>query len=195
MRYLTRVLPLVLVALVAAPAAAVSVEAPTPPADAELALVVSVTDGDTIRVDRVGGGSEPVRYIGIDTPETVHPDQPEEPWGAEASAANEALVADRLVLLERDVSDTDRYDRLLRYVWVEEPDGWVMVNGELVAQGLAEVRAYEPDTRHHDWFSQLEDEAIGGGAGHVGPHATGGARQPAGGHPGPVRLGLKAAHG
>lgn len=143
--------------------------AATPPADAERAVVVAVTDGDTIRIDRGAGVAERLRYIGIDTPETVHPSEPVEPWGPEASAANRRLVADRQVLLERDVSDRDRYDRLLRYVWVEQPDGWHMVNAELVALGLAEVRAYEPDTRHDAWLRQVEDVARAAGRGIHGP--------------------------
>ncbi len=143
--------------------------AATPPADAERAVVVDVTDGDTIRIDRGAGVVERLRYIGIDTPETVHPSEPVEPWGPEASAANRRLVADREVLLERDVSDRDRYDRLLRYVWVEQPDGWHMVNAELVALGLAEVRAYEPDTRHDAWLRQIEDVARAAGRGIHGP--------------------------
>ena len=127
--------------------------------------MLDVTDGDTIRVDRGDGGNERVRYIGIDTPETVHPEQPVEPWGPEASAANEELVADQVVLLERDLSDTDQYDRLLRYVWVETPEGWLMVNGELVALGLAEVRSYEPDMKHDAYLRGVEDEARQAGAG------------------------------
>ena len=117
------------------------IPAPTPPADGERAIVIDVTDGDTIRVDRGDGGNERLRYIGIDTPETVKPDAPVEAWGPEAAAANEELVGGRVVLLERDVSEYDKYDRLLRYVWVEGSDGWLLVNAELVAQGLAEVRA------------------------------------------------------
>lgn len=137
---------------------------PSPPAGAERALVVDVTDGDTIRVDR-GGVVERLRYIGIDAPETVHPDEPVGAWGPQASAANEALVAGRVVLLERDVSERDRYDRLLRYVWVEGSDGWRMVNAELVAQGLAEVRAYPPDTKHDAWLRTIEAEARAAGLG------------------------------
>ena len=147
-----------LVLLVPAPAGAV--DAPVPPADGELVRVIDVTDGDTIRVAWPDGWWERVRYIGIDTPEIGHePGEADEPWGPEATQANRDLVEGRQVLLERDVSDTDRYDRLLRYVWVETDDGWVMVNGELVAAGLAEVRAYEPDTKHHAWFRTLQDEA------------------------------------
>jgi len=141
------------------------IPAPAPPADGEMALVIDVTDGDTIRVDRGDGGNERLRYIGIDTPETVKPDAPVDRWGPEASAANEELVGGRVVLLERDVSEYDKYDRLLRYVWVEGSDGWLLVNAELVAQGLAEVRAYAPDTRHDGYLRQVEDEARREGAG------------------------------
>jgi micrococcal nuclease len=161
---------LALVALLA-PAGVVAQSAlpPTPPEDGEPALVVDVIDGDTIRVEREDGTVERVRYIGVDTPEIGHGEgEPDEPFGREAMRANAGLVADELVLLERDVSDRDRYERLLRYVWVEEPAGWTMVNGALVTRGLAEVRAYEPDTRHHEWFVELRDEAIEAGVGMYG---------------------------
>jgi micrococcal nuclease len=156
-------------ATVPSAATAQDVPAPTPPADGELAWVVDVVDGDTIRVDRGDGIAERLRYIGIDAPESVHPEIPPEPWGVEASAANAGLVAGREVLLERDVSESDRFDRLLRYVWVETPAGWRMVNAELVARGLAEVHAYEPDTWHHDYLRGLEAEARRAGIGIHGP--------------------------
>jgi micrococcal nuclease len=131
--------------------------------------VVHVTDGDTIRVELADGSVERVRYIGIDTPEISHQaDEPDEPWGPQATVANSELVEDQVGLLERDTSETDRYDRLLRYVWVETPAGWLMVNGELVARGLADVRAYEPDTRHDAWFRQLQAEARQAGVGMYG---------------------------
>lgn len=156
-----------LVLLVPAPAGAV--DAPGPPDDGELVRVTEVVDGDTIRVEWPDGWWERVRYIGIDTPEVGRgPGEVDEPWAQEATQANRELVGGREVLLERDISDTDRYDRLLRYVWVEVDDGWVMVNGELVAAGLADVRAYEPDTRYHDWFRQLQDEARAAGRGMYG---------------------------
>lgn len=151
---------------------ATAIEAPTPPDDGELVRVIEVTDGDTIRVEWPGGWWERVRYIGIDTPEIGHdPGEADEPWGREATDVNASLVEGRDVLLERDVSDTDRYERLLRYVWVETDDGWTMVNGELVAHGLADVRAYEPDTRHHAWFERLQDEAREAGRGTYGSEA------------------------
>ena len=77
--------------------------------------VVSVVDGDTIRVS-IDGVEYPLRYIDINTPETRHPSRPIEWMGPEATAANEALVEGQTVYLEKDVSETDRYGHLLRYV-------------------------------------------------------------------------------
>ena len=172
-RFVGALVSVLLLALLATPVGAHDLErqvaVPTPPADGDVAFVLDVTDGDTIKVELQNGVIERVRYIGIDTPETVHPDEPVEPWGPEASAANEFLVDGRLVLLERDVSDRDRFDRLLRYVWVETPDGPLLVNDELVALGLAEVRAYPPDTKYHEYLS--DTEALAREAG-VGMHAA-----------------------
>ena len=110
--------------------------------------VVRVIDGDTIEI---AGGAH-VRYIGMDTPETY----PEvEFYGPEAKAKNIELVEGKLVTLEKDVSETDRYGRLLRYVYV---DG-VFVNGELVRLGYAEAVSYPPDTRYQWQLEQLEKEA------------------------------------
>ncbi|GAH85761.1 unnamed protein product [marine sediment metagenome] len=113
-----------------------------------MARVIQVIDGDTITIE----GGYRVRYIGIDTPE-VYP-QPE-PFGGEAWQANRRLVEGKEVHLERDVSETDRYGRLLRYVYV---DG-VFVNAELVKQGLAWAKAYPPDTQYQDYLEQMETEA------------------------------------
>jgi hypothetical protein len=93
-----------------------------------------------------------VRYIGIDTPETVHPDRPVEYMGPEASAANAALVQGEMVRLEKDVSETDRFGRLLRYVWV---DG-TMVNAELVRRGYAQASRYPPDVKYAELLRDLE---------------------------------------
>lgn len=168
---------LLVLALVAVlvPGAAVAADEPSPPTEGEIARVVDVIDGDTIRIERADGSVERVRYIGMDTPEIGHdPGEPDEAWGRQATESNSRLVDRQDVLLERDVSDTDQYDRLLRYVWVEYGGDWLMVNGELVSLGLAEVRAYEPDTRHHDWFRQLEAEAREAGLGlHGGDPDTG----------------------
>ena len=157
----------------AAPPSAVAAN-PSPVTDlapvgaTETAHVVRVVDGDTIVIDR-GRGDERVRYIGIDTPEAVKPNTPVEFMAKEASAANEALVAGRDVVLERDVSDTDQFDRLLRYVWLREGDGWVFVNLELVRRGYAQVATYPPDVRWTDTFLAAQREARKAGIGLWGP--------------------------
>ena len=114
----------------------------------EIATVSRVIDGDTIIINT----GHTVRYIGIDTPE-VHPEL--EACGMEAWQANRQLVEGKEVRLERDVSETDKYGRLLRYVYVDD----TFVNAELVRQGLAEVKAYPPDTEYHDYLEKLETEA------------------------------------
>lgn len=106
----------------------------------EMVTVLRVIDGDTIELE----SGERVRYIGIDTPESVHPDKPDECFGAEAAARNRELVEGRTVTLLRDVSDRDKYGRLLRYVYV----GDVLVNGLLVREGYAQVTTYPPDVAH-----------------------------------------------
>ena len=102
----------------------------------DTARVVRVVDGDTIRV-ALPSGEEPVRYIGIDTPESVKPGSPVECFAKRASAFNERLVAGERVRLVRDVEERDRYGRLLAYVY-RERDG-LFVNAELVRRGYATV--------------------------------------------------------
>jgi micrococcal nuclease len=135
----------------------------TPVGSTETAAVVRVVDGDTIIVDRGrGAGPERLRYIGIDAPESVDPDRPIEWMGPEAAAANARLVEGHEVVLERDVSDVDRFGRLLRYVWVADRDdgsGLAMVNLELVAQGFAGVVTFPPDVRYADLFRAAQTEA------------------------------------
>ncbi|MFC1952620.1 thermonuclease family protein [Chloroflexota bacterium] len=122
--------------------------------------VVRVIDGDTIEV-AFQGYLYTIRYIGVDTPETVHPTIEEEPFGKEASAKNRELVEGRFVTLEKDVSETDKYGRLLRYVYVDD----VLINAELVRLGYAQVSTYPPDVKYQDLFLQLQREAQEGGRG------------------------------
>lgn len=105
-----------------------------------------MVDGDTI-VARIGGHGEEVRLIGIDTPETVHPDRPVECFGPEASEHTKALLPEgTAVTVRRDVEARDVYGRLLLYVW-RESDG-TFVNLELVANGFARPLSIEPNTAH-----------------------------------------------
>lgn len=112
--------------------------------DQEKVLVSEVIDGDTIILST----GERVRYIGIDTPETVHPTKDKECYGSEASRINEEWVLGKEVRLEKDVSEIDRYGRLLRYVWLDEK----MINQELVKQGYAIAKAYPPDVKYQKIF-------------------------------------------
>ena len=137
----------------------------------EQALVTRVVDGDTIEVE-IAGELFKLRYIGIDTPETVDPGSPVEWMGPEASAANADLVDGRTVYLERDVSETDRYGRLLRYVWLLEPTGWLLVNLELVSSGFAAASSYPPDVKYQDLFTEAQREATAAGLGLWGPEPS-----------------------
>ena len=132
----------------------------TPPG---MATVVEVVDGDTLVVD-LAGRDEPVRLIGIDTPETVHPDRPEECFGAEASHHLADLVPPgTAVRLERDIEARDLYDRLLAYVYRAQDD--LFVNLAQVSDGYAEPLAYPPNTAHQPDFEQAERDARTAGAG------------------------------
>ena len=118
--------------------------------------VVRVVDGDTIRV-ALPSGEEPVRYIGIDTPESVKPGTPVECFAKRASAFNERLVAGERVRLVRDVEERDRYGRLLAYVY-RERDG-LFVNAELVRRGYATVATFPPNVAHERDFRRLANRA------------------------------------
>jgi endonuclease YncB( thermonuclease family) len=112
-------------------------------------MVTGVTDGDTIEVE-IGGETYELRYIGIDCPERG------EVFCDEATEANRALVMGKQVRLEKDVSETDRYGRLLRYVYLE--DG-TLVNEELVRQGFAIQKGYPPDTKQQEVLESAESVA------------------------------------
>jgi len=111
------------------------------------AQITRVLDGDTVElqiesienisVERLSEGElVKVRYIGINTPETVHPLKPVEEFGKEASELNKKLVSGRQVFLELDVQHWDQYGRLLAYVYLDK-EGYAMVNAVLVAVGFA----------------------------------------------------------
>lgn len=135
-----------------APAPAVTIEG-------EAAQVTRVIDGDTIDVQIDGVGYR-VRYIGMNTPES------DEACYQEATNANAALVSGKTVTLVKDVSETDVYGRLLRYVYA----GNEFVNADLVRDGWAENAEYPPDTAHAAEFRQLEAQARGT---NIGCHPTG----------------------
>lgn len=116
------------------------------------AVVERVVDGDTVVL--VGG--EPVRYIGVDTPELHHPRKPVGFYAREAKEFNRRLVEGKKVRLEWDVERRDRYKRLLAYVFLE--DG-TFVNSELLRQGYAQLLTIPPNVKYVDRFVQMQREA------------------------------------
>lgn len=126
------------------------------PAGAEVVTVVSITDGDTIEVGFVGGGTDTVRLIGINTPENG------ECFADEAADLLATLIPPGASIgMTIDTSDRDQYDRLLRYLWV----GTFSVNEEMVRRGAAIARRYPPDTALADRFEDAQDAASDSGAG------------------------------
>jgi micrococcal nuclease len=117
--------------------------------------VIGVRDGDTIEVDLGNGEYKTVRYIGIDTPESVDPRRTVECFGKDASNMNISLVMNKTVELEKDVSETDRYGRLLRYVYVDT----IFVNQYLVEEGFAHASSYPPDIKYQEDLDSSEVEA------------------------------------
>jgi endonuclease YncB( thermonuclease family) len=141
------------------PTAVIKIATPRPPTPAPTPLgtearVVNVIDGDTVEVE-MEGRVYSVRYIGIDCPE----------WGEggyeQATQANRQLVEGKSVRLVKDISDTDQYGRLLRYVYV----GDTFVNAELVRSGFAAAFTYPPDVKYSTLLVQLEREAREAGRG------------------------------
>jgi micrococcal nuclease len=124
------------------------------------AYVVRAVDGDTIEV-RIGGRVEDVRYIGVDTPETVKPDTPVQCFGPRASSFNHRLVEGHWVRLVFGVERRDVYGRLLAYVHL----GHRFVNAGLVRRGLARSLTIPPNDRFAPLFRRLELRAARAGRG------------------------------
>lgn len=133
----------------------------TPPAtssatyglEGERALVTEVVDGDTIRI----AGNITVRLLGIDTPETKDPRKSVQCFGKEASNETKRLVGGKVVILEKDVSETDKYGRLLRYVFLPIRGGKLLfVNDYLIREGFARALTYPPDVKYAEQFLEAQ---------------------------------------
>lgn len=134
----------------------------------ETVEVVKVVDGDTIKVD-LEGEKYTIRMIGIDTPESVHPDESKNTiYGQKASDYAKGIFSEgQTVYLSRDVSDRDKYDRLLRYVWLEKPNNVndeteireKMYNAKVLLDGYANTYEYAPDNTLFGLFLAFESEA------------------------------------
>lgn len=139
------------------------------------AQVVRVVDGDTLKVSIPGEADATVRLIGMDTPESVAADEARncEEGRIALDYAKSLVAPGQTVWLSCDVSDVDRYGRLLRNVWLERPndpadEGEIaekMLNAILVRDGYAQVKRYKPDTTLHDLFQRWGDEAAADGRG------------------------------
>jgi endonuclease YncB( thermonuclease family) len=122
-------------------------------------VVERVIDGDTIQVI-VGHEEWLVRYIGMDTPESVRPDSPIQYMGPEAAQANQRLVGGQTVLLEQEVSDFDQYGRRLRDVWVHIDGGSLVLAGyDLVHQGYARIDTVPPDVKYQAAMLAAQQDA------------------------------------
>lgn len=124
------------------------------PEKQERFLVTKVIDGDTIALE----DGQTVRYIGIDAPETRG-----DCFSTESTDRNKELVLGKAVRLEKDVSERDRYQRLLRYVWVDNPSAGsgqaIFINDYLVKEGYAKVSTYPPDVKYQEKFLESEKYA------------------------------------
>ena len=130
------------------------------PAASATVVVTRVVDGDTVEV-QLDGAEEDVRYIGVDTPETVKPGEPVGCFGPQASAFNHRLVEGERVRLVFGAERRDVYGRLLAYVYL---DGR-FVNAELVRRGLARTLTIPPNDRFAGELKRLEIAAARAGRG------------------------------
>jgi len=124
----------------------------------EAFFVTKVIDGDTIVLEN----GQKVRYIGIDTPELHHPKKEVECFSRQAFEENKKLVLGKKVFLQKDISEKDKYDRLLRYVFLDEKmstDEGSFVNLYLVKNGFAYAATFPPDVKYADLFLTAQKEA------------------------------------
>jgi|RhiMetdeSRZDD1v2_1073273.scaffolds.fasta_scaffold773383_2 micrococcal nuclease len=118
------------------------------------ALVTRVVDGDTVEVD-FRGRTLTVRLIGIDTPESVAPEQPVQCFALRASAYTTGRLEGARVRLQFDLERIDPFGRTLAYVWL----GDELFNETLVREGYAFVTTYPPNVRYVDRFRAAQREA------------------------------------
>lgn len=131
------------------------------------AQVTDIIDGDTIKVSYNDREYE-LKMIGVNSPETDHPDKPVEYFGREAHDFTKSSLSSKTVYLQKDVSETDKNGRLLRYVWLSRPETNdptekeiidKMFNAKLVKEGYAQAYTYQPDSKYTNLFTKLQNEA------------------------------------
>lgn len=132
------------------------------------ATIVRIVDGDTI-VAKVAGQEQRIRLILVDTPESVHPNSAKNnEYGKMASSFTSSVLKEgQTIYLQKDVSETDRYGRLLRYVWLSQPTDVdsetevraKMYNARLLLEGYAQIATFPPDIKYVDMFTKFQREA------------------------------------
>lgn len=142
--------------------AAEQIEHPPLPPEEKLvhALCEKVVDGDTAWFMVIEDGipvTHTVRFLNMDTPETLHPSMVEQPYGKEASEYVTSMLEGREVWLEYDVQQLDKYNRQLCHIWMKE--GWLF-NLHLVEEGFARVLFYKPNIKYLKFFQAAEELAI-----------------------------------
>ncbi len=138
------------------------------------AKIERVVDGDTAIISFIfDDGSkylkERVRFIGVNTPETVHPNKPVEYYGKEASNFTKSELTDKIVWVQTDVEVKDRYGRMLAYIWLSEPSKEDlddeaairenMFNAKLLLDGYAQLMTVQPNSRYSNLFVHFQREA------------------------------------
>lgn len=119
-------------------------------------LVIKVIDGDTIEIDN---GTK-VRLLGIDTPETKDPRRPVQCFGKQAATETKNLLEGKFVILEKDISETDKYGRYLRYIFLPLEDNELLfINDYLIREGFAKVLTYPPDVKYTEQFLEAQRKA------------------------------------
>lgn len=138
----------------------------------EKAKVLYAADGDTIWVD-INGVEEKIRFVGVNTPELAKDGNPAEFMAEEAKNFTSNALKDKEIYLEKDITDRDKYDRMLRYIWLEKPVEnptkedieEKTLNGILVKNGYAYSNYYKPDTKYQKYLDTLEKSAQDKGLG------------------------------
>ncbi|NLD47800.1 MAG: hypothetical protein GX660_11485 [Clostridiaceae bacterium] len=136
---------------------------PDSPVRLEKALVSKHVDGDTVYVILEDGSEKKVRFTGVNSPEST---TKTEPYGKEASDYTKRILKGKTIYLEKDVSETDKYGRLLRYIWIEPPTEiseseirTKMFNAIMVLEGYAQSSTYPPDVKYSEYFKDFQKEA------------------------------------
>lgn len=132
-------------------------------ADKQTVLVTRVIDGDTIEIE----GKIKVRYIGVNSPEIYHDSTGkktgEQCFANEAYLENKKLVEGKTITLVKDISEKDKYGRLLRYVYLGDPSTSsgqaLFINDYLISNGFAKLMTIKPDIKYSVNFKEAQNKA------------------------------------